>query len=405
MSNLLQLPAELMRAVLLLCVSPIDNKCFPPLQPPLAPHCLWGAVDAMLTITAIAGTCKTLQATITDEVWAAAMVVGLPLYAGAKASASHWGMVKRQMLHALANRPSAPPVQDVDGVGGVWALLDIHDACRSPWMAPKAAIKHFHSTLVVDLPVTQAKRDFRLTDGELLNLVPKLVFHYVPVTFTNSLGQRAMEVKRYDYTQVLRVARAKHLGQGTVKLTPKKLRDACTALDLPTGSVPQMKLRLHEAVDLYGSPETAEEREEYWYATSVYPGMEAIEHFGNVVGVTKTEALGHPSITEDDFTFLAAHESRNPRYAYAARMLLYQQRDLRRVVARKRLGGKTVIRKRALKALCDALGVPTATNGHSATLVDGKWSGSSAITKQQMMIRARLAIDPNGRITRRRWRV
>ena len=49
MSNLLQLPAELVRAVLLLCASPMDNKCFPPSHPPLAPHCLWGAVDAMLT--------------------------------------------------------------------------------------------------------------------------------------------------------------------------------------------------------------------------------------------------------------------------------------------------------------------------------------------------------------------
>ena len=42
--------------------------------------------------------------------------------------------------------------------------------------------------------------------------------------------------------------------------------------------------------------------------------------------------------------------------------------------------------------------------GCKATLMDGQWRGSTAITKRQMMIRARLAIDPNGRITRRRWR-
>ena len=135
MSELVELPKDMLQAIVHLCASPLDNQCFPPSQPPLAPHCLWGAVDAMLTITAMAGTCKALQAAITDEAWAATMAVGLPLYAGAKVSASHWGMVKRQMLHALANRPSAPPVQDVGGVGGVWALLDIHNGCRSPWRA------------------------------------------------------------------------------------------------------------------------------------------------------------------------------------------------------------------------------------------------------------------------------
>ena len=288
-------------------------------------------------------------------------------------------------------------MQDVGGVGGVWALLDIHDGCRLPWMAPKAAIKHFHSTLVMDLPVTQAKRDFRLTDGDLLNLVPK----HSMLCHNENLGPYPLlrPVKRYDYTHVLRVARAKHLG--TVKLTAKKLRDACTTLDLPTGSVPQMKLRLHEAVDLYGSPETAEEREEYTAAV----------HNGIVHGITdgveaytKSEALSHPRITDDDLTFLPAIEKRNPHYAYAARMQLYRSCDMHRIVARKVHSSKTVIRKSTLKALCDALGVPTATNGHGATLVDGKWSDSSAITKQQMMIRARLAIDPNGRITRRRWR-
>ena len=324
MSELVKLPKDMLEAIAHKCASPLDNECFPPSQPPLAPRYLWGAVDAMLTITAMAGTCKALQAAITDEAWADTMAVGLPLYAGAKVSASHWGMVKRQMLHALANRPSAPPVQDVGGVGGVWALLDIHNGCRSPWMAPKAAIKHFHSTLVVDLPVTQAKRDFRLTDGDLLNLVQR----HSTLCHNEIIGGYPLlrTVKRYDYTQVLRVARTKHLG--TEKLTAKKLRDACTTLDLPTGSVPQMKLRLHEAVDLYGSPETAEEHAADEYAAAA---QDRLHLYGE--DLTKTEALGHPGITEADLTLFPAFEKRNPLYTYGARMLIYRNSDLRRIVS------------------------------------------------------------------------
>ena len=111
------------------------------------------------------------------------------------------------------------------------------------------------------------------------------------------------------------------------------------------------------------------------------------------------------AIAEDDLTFLAPVERRNPHYRYAARMLLYAKSDLVRILARKRATGRKMLSKHNVQALCKALGVPTATAGHGAKLDHGKWCGSSEISKQQMLVRARLSIDPRGRITHQRNRV
>ena len=87
---------------------------------------------------------------------------------------------------------------------------------------------------------------------------------------------------------------------------------------------------------------------------------------------------------------------------YAARMLSYRPDDLTRIIARKQLSGVRMLGKRPLRSMCAALGVSVTTAGNGARLVHGKWRGSSAICKRQMLIRCRLAVDPDGRITRRR---
>ena len=103
------------------------------------------------------------------------------------------------------------------------------------------------------------------------------------------------------------------------------------------------------------------------------------------------EPSGRWALSADDLAFLTPTEQRNPRFTYGARQLSYDEADLRRVLARKRATGTAMLGRRALRALCAALGVPTAT-------------ACGAIAKQQMLIRARLALDPRGHITRRRQR-
>ena len=384
--------ADLLHHIVLFCASPMANEVLLPSHPPLAPTCLWGAADAALTLTSIASTCKALQAVITDDAWAAVTALPLPSYASAKVSASHWAMVKRKMLHALQHRPDAAAVHDVDGVFGVWALLDKSDESRAPWMATKKAIADFQAWLVVDLPKEHAKKKYALTDGDLANLVPRLRPRYTTQHITNA------PLVAYGLTDVLRVARRKHLGEGVVKLTASRLREACGAVNIESaGTVPQLKLRLHQVIDPFSSPSTLAEQQ-------VHMEIAPSDHYPWTIDKTSalTTRTSQTSITDADLTFLSPCESRNRHHKYAARILWYQPADLRRICARKHTSGAKIIGKRALRALCTALGVPTCTTGNGAKLVNGKWCGETTITKRQMLIRARLAIDPNGRITRRR---
>jgi len=297
------------------------------------------------------------------------------------------------MLHALLLRPLAPPVQDIDGVVGIWPLLEVHEQCRAPWMAPKAAIAYFQAMLGVDLPKDHAKKQFHLTDGDLVNLVPRLK------NYRHQSGGKG-KMQMYNITDIQRVARRKHLGEGAVKLTHATLRQACNAIGVDAdGSMPKMKLRVHEAIDVYGQ---AVNDACQWLNPRQLGGVIDYDTcYGGVVVKSVAVGLAPPpslsvaqeKIVGDDLTFFAPIEKRNNRYKYGARALLYKLKHLRQIFTRKVNSGAKVLNKRQLRALCSVLKVPTKT------------ALGTSITKRQMLVRARLAIDPNGRITRNRKRV
>ena len=387
------LPLDVLTKIVFKCASPLENETYKPAHPPLAPHCLWGPVDAMLTLIAIVATCKTLRASVSTDAWEAACVLSLPSYASAKVCASRMAMVKAKMLRALLHRPLAPPVQDSDGVVGIWPLLDVHDQYRAPWMAPKAAIAYFQAMLGVDLPKDHSKKQFHLTDCDLINLVPRLK------AYCHQSG-RKMVMQMYNITDIQRVARRKHLGEGAVKLTHATLRQACNAIGVDAdGSVSKMKLRVHEAIDVYGQAvndacQWLESRQrggvlDYdtcyggWIVKSVAVGL----------APPPSLSVAHEKIVEDDLTFFAPIEKRNRLYKYGARVLCYRLKHLRQIFTHKVNSRAKVLNKRQLRALCSVLKVPTKT------------ALGTSITKRQMLVRARLAIDPNGRITRNRERV
>jgi hypothetical protein len=359
-----QLPPDIAQHITTLCGSTASVRVNPGDRTAVRLEDTWGTVDAILTLFAIARTCKWLRASITDEAWDAAAAASLPFYATVKVSNSQLLVTKRRMLRALAMRPGAPAIEDTGGVRGVWALLDSSDICRAQWMAPKHAIAAFHAALVVDLPEAHVMQMFALTAGDLTNLVPRLRL---------SRYNMQLFMRCFDWTEVLRVARRKHV-DGAVKLTKAHLRTACDAVGVDSnGPASALKLRLHEAVDPYGSPWTDTERD-----ADRLGGQQAFSDWTSTL--LKTETLLPPI----DLTFLPPQDKLNPRFKYADRLLLYTRWAVEHIRVRKSTSGARMLGKRATRKLCAALGLPQAP------------------TTAKMLYAARLAIDPNGRITRRR---
>ncbi len=241
---------------------------------------------------------------------------------------------------------------------------------------------------------------YGLTAGDLTNLVPR--------------RKRETGLVAYKLTELQRLARRKRLGEGEAALTAPRLRAACAAAGVDgTGPPAALRRRLHEALDPYAS-------QSRWVRVLPDEVTPSIVDVPWASRVTKRQALelhadgaagargargARVTVAEDDLTFLVPHEKRNPYYGYGAPMLLYEKVDLLRVLSHKRARGAKVLGLGAVRAVCAALGVPTAAAGHGAALVGGQWRGGAAeLTKQQMLRRARVAIDPRGRITRARQR-